>query len=337
MKLYAGIDLHSTNSVLAVVDADGKRLHRRRYSNDIESILKALASFKSDLGSVVIESTFNWYWLVDGLQDAGYRVQLAHPPGIDQYSGLKHGDDDSDAEHLANLARLGLVHEGFIFPREERALRDLLRQRLRFVQQSVTLLHSLQSLWCRMTGRTLSANDFRALEEAAIERTFPDPVVRAGALSRMRAWQALQLEVDATERCVLAHHSDRPGLALLKSAPGIGKVLGLTTLLETGPISRFASVGEYASYCRMVDSERLSNGKKKGQGNRKSGNRFLCWAYIEAAHYALRYEPIRAWYQRKLAKSNLVKARKAVAHKIARGCFHVLRERTPFDIGRAFG
>jgi hypothetical protein len=80
-----------------------------------------------------------------------------------------------------------------------------------------------------------------------------------------------------------------------------------------------------------------SNGKKKGEGNRKCGNRLLCWAYIEAAHHALRDEPVRVWYQRKLAKSNLVKARKAVAHKIARGCYHVLRERTPFDIQRAFG
>lgn len=336
MSIYAGIDLHSTNSVVAVINQDGKRLHRRRYSNDIQDILGSLEPFKGELQSVVVESTFNWYWLVDGLQDAGHRVQLAHPPGIEQYSGLKHGDDDSDAEHLANLARLGLVHEGFIFPREERALRDLLRQRLRFVQQSVALLHSIQSLWCRMTGKTLSANDFRALEIDAIERTFPDLIVRAGAMARVRAWQALQDEVEATERCVLEHQLDRPGLALLKTAPGIGKILGLTALLETGPITRFPDVGDYASYCRMVDSVRLSNGKKKGQGNRKCGNRFLCWAYIEAAHHALRHEPIRVWYQRKLAKSNLVKARKAVAHKLARGCYHVLREREPFDITRAF-
>lgn len=96
-----------------------------------------------DLSSVVVESAFSCtgWWMACRMRA---RVQLAHPPGIDQYSGLKHGDDDSDAEHLVNLARLSLVHEGFIFPREERALRDLLRQRLHFVQQSVTLLHSIQ-------------------------------------------------------------------------------------------------------------------------------------------------------------------------------------------------
>lgn len=337
MALYAAIDLHSTNGVLAIIDQDGKRLHRRRYDNDIGRVLSALEPYRDDLEGVVVESTFNWYWLVDGLQDAGHQVRLAHPPGIDQYSGLKHGDDNSDAEHLANLARLGLLHEGFIFPREDRALRDLLRQRMRLVQQSVKLLHSIQSLWCRMTGKTLSANAFRALEPAVIEKAFPDPTVRVGALSRIRAWKVLQEEVERAERWVLDHQPDRPGLALLKSAPGIGKVLGLTALLETGPITRFADVGHYASYCRMVDSVRLSNGRKKGQGNRKSGNRFLCWAYMEAAHYALRHEPVRVWYQRKLAKSNLVKARKAVAHKIARGCYHVLRDREAFDITRAFG
>lgn len=336
MSMYAGIDLHSTNSVVAVIDQSGKRLHRRRYPNDLPRILKSLEPYKGELDCVVVESTYNWYWLVDGLQDAGHRVRLAHPPGIQQYSGLKHADDDSDAVHLAELARLGLVHEGFILAREERALRDLLRQRLRFVQQSVTLLHSIQSLCCRVTGKTLSANAFRALKMPEIERMFHDPIVRIGALARIRAWQALQDEVDTTTRAVLDHQVDRPGLILLKSAPGIGRVLGLTALLETGPISRFASVGDYASYCRMVDSVRLSNGKKKGQGNRKCGNRYLCWTYIEAAHFALRHEPVRRWYQRKLAKSNLVKARKAVAHKIARGCYHVLSERKPFDMQRAF-
>jgi transposase len=254
MSIYAGIDLHSTNSVVAVIDQSGKRLHRRRYPNDLPGILKSLEPYKGELDSVVVESTFNWYWLVDGLQDAGHRVQLAHPPGIEQYSGLKHGDDDSDAMHLAELARLGLVHEGFIFPRHERALRDLLRQRLRFVQQSVTLLHSIQSLCCRMTGKTLSANAFRALETAEIERTFSDPIVRVGALARIRAWQALQDEVEGVTRAVLDRQPDRPGLELLKSAPGIGRILGLTVLLETGPITRFASVGDYASYCRMVES-----------------------------------------------------------------------------------
>ncbi len=124
----------------------------------------------------------------------------------------------------------------------------------------------------------------------------------------------------------------------LKSAPGIGDILGPTILLETGPIERFASVGDYASYCRMVDSKRLSNGKKKGEGNRKCGNAYLALAYIEAANFAIRYhEPVRRWYDRKASKRHRIVALKAVAHKIARGCYHALRDQVPFDIKRAFG
>jgi transposase len=337
MSTYAAIDLHSTNSVLAILDADGQCLRRGRLPNDLARICEALAPYRDSLDSVVVESTYNWYWLVDGLQAAGYRVRLAHVTAIEQYSGLKHGDDDSDAEHLANLTRLGILPEGYIYPRDERALRDLLRLRLRMVQHAVRLLHSMQTMWCRSTGELLSAGAFRKLDAEQLARRFPEANLQFGACARLHAWQVLQEQAESIESWGCKVIPDRPGLRLLKSTPGIGDVLGLTILLETGPIERFARVGHYVSYCRMVDSVRLSNGKRKGQGNRRSGNRQLAWAYAEAAHYALQYAPVRAWYQRKRAKVHPMVAYKAVAHKIARGCYFVLRDRQPFDLTRAFG
>jgi len=124
----------------------------------------------------------------------------------------------------------------------------------------------------------------------------------------------------------------------LITIPGIGDVLGLTILLETGTIERFPDAGHYASYARCVKSEKLSNGKYKGQGNRKNGNRYLAWAFMEAAHFATIWEPgIKRFYQRKLAKSHLMVAKKAVANKLARACYHMLKEHTKFDVTRAFG
>lgn len=337
MSLYAAIDLHSNNCLLGVIDQDGRTLLKRRFPNQLGVIAGALAPFQSELDSVAVESTYNWYWLVDGLQEEGFHVRLVHPPAVGQYDGLKHGDDDSDALHLAELNRLGILPEGYIYPRADRPLRDLLRQRLRFVQYSVKLLHSMQSLWGRVTGTTLSANAFRQLRATQLRETFPDPSVMLGVVARIRAWRMLQAQVSEIERWVKDLVPDRSGLVLIKSAPGIGDVLGLTALMETGPIERFPRVGDYSSYCRLVESVRRSNGKTKGHGNRKSGNKFLAWAYIEAAHYALRHEPVRRWYQRKAAKAHQIVAIKAVAHKLARGCYHVLRERVPFDTGRAFG
>jgi transposase len=123
------------------------------------------------------------------------------------------------------------------------------------------------------------------------------------------------------------------------TVPGIGPVLARTILLETGPIERFAHAGNYASYCRAVRSEHTSNDHKKGAGNSKSGNKYLAWAYVEAATYAARFSPeLRAWFQRKQARSGKrVVAIKALACKLAKACYFILRDKTDFEVKRLLG
>lgn len=338
MSLYAAIDLHSTNSVLAILDEEGQAVFQRRYPNELTKIVQALAPYRSQLTSVAVESTYNWYWLVDGLMDHDYGVRLVHTTAVPQYSGLKHGDDVTDAMHLAQLMRLGILPEAFIYPRALRPLRDLLRRRASLVHQSVQLLLSIQSTYARHVGQCLSSDMVRQGSVEALRAAFPDPTVCYGVLTQYWHWVALQEDIQAMEDWALHALADPARLERLRSVPGIGPVLGLTIQLETGPIERFDSVGDYASYSRMVESKRLTNGKCKGHGNRKSGNRYLCWAYIEAAHHAVRWsEPIRRWYTRKAARKPKVVAIKAVAHKLARACYHMMRQNIPFDVARAFG
>lgn len=124
---------------------------------------------------------------------------------------------------------------------------------------------------------------------------------------------------------------------LLNSVPGIGRTLASVILLETGPIERFKDVGNFASYARCVNSEYTSNGKKKGKGNMKNGNKYLAWGFVEAANIARRYDDqTRRFYERKKAKTNTVVATKALAHKLARACHHMLKEDKPFDGTRCF-
>jgi transposase len=269
MSLYAAIDLHSSNSVLAVMNGDGKSLLQCRHPNDLSRILEDLAPFRDELVGVAVESTYNWYWLVDGLMDQGYTVHLVNTAAIPQYDGLKHGDDHSDALHLAQLMRLGLLPEGYIYPREQRATRDLLRRRFALVRQAVRVMLSIQSSFSRCTGKQLSGNALRQLTPAQLEGLFPELTTRFGILIQFKLWLTLQDQITALEHWVRKDllHPDR--LSYLQSVPGIGPILSMTILLESGAIERFASVGDYASYCRMVESVRLSNGKRKGQGNRK--------------------------------------------------------------------
>ncbi len=118
MPYYCGIDLHSTNSVVVVIDEADRVAFKKRLRNELRLIVDALAPFREALAGVVVESTYNWYWLVDGLMDAGFKVHLANPAAIHQYSGLKHTDDEDDAAWLAHLLRLGILAEGYIYPRE---------------------------------------------------------------------------------------------------------------------------------------------------------------------------------------------------------------------------
>jgi transposase len=126
--LYAGSDLHGNNTLLGLIDGQGRRVFNKKLPNDPRLIREVLEPFKGEIVGIVVESTYNWYWMVDALMDEGYKVHLANPAAIQQYSGLKHADDKHDAFWLAEMLRLGILPEGYIYPKEERPVRDLLRK-----------------------------------------------------------------------------------------------------------------------------------------------------------------------------------------------------------------
>jgi len=338
MKLYAGIDLHSNNSVVSVIDEADQVVFEKRLPNELERIVLALAAFRDALVGIVVESTFNWYWLVDGLMAAGFRVHLANPAAIVQYEGLKHSGDEHDARWLAHLLRLKILREGYIYPKAARGVRDLMRRRMQLVQTRSTQLLAMQTQLMRSTGRSLSSAQLKGAQAAALLPGLVDePNVVSALQANLAVAQALSAEIERLEREIVSQVKLAAQFEPLLSVPGIGKILGLCIMLETGEIARFAKVGNFASYARCVDSERLSNGKKKGEGNAKCGNRYLAWAFVEAAHFAVRYNGrIQRFYQRKAAKTNQMVAIKAVAHKLARAAYHVMRTCEPFEEERAF-
>jgi len=336
MTLYCGIDLHSNNSVVAVLDDNDRTVFEKRLPNDLETITEVLCIYQSELAACVVESTYNWYWLVDGLMAAGFPVQLAHTSALPEYSGLKYSNDFSDARQLAHLLRLGLLPTGYIYPKKERALRDLLRRRLLLVRQR-TLHHvSLQSLIARHSGQRLSAHQIKTLTSEQIAEYLQGHALLGGEITHQaRCW--LDRAVRRIERELQQQIKPREDYQLLQSIPGIGPVLGTTIVLETGTIERFASPGNYASYARCVKSEKISNGKRKGQGNKKNGNKYLAWAFMEAGHYSAIWNPrIKRYYQRKKARGHILVAKKAVANKLARACYHMLKRGEEFDVTRAF-
>jgi transposase len=274
---------------------------------------------------------------VDGLVEQGYPVHLANTLAIQQYNGIKHTNDETDARFLAHLLRLGILPTGFIYPRAMRQVRDVLRRRLLVVKQSTAQLLSLQSLIARHTGKRLASFKVKQLRTEALKAYLTDSASLFQAQQSLHLWQQLRQQITAIEDFVLSR-CDEGDYTVLTSTPGIGKILGMTILLETGPIERFAAVGNYSSYARCVPASKISNGKLKGRGNARNGNRYLAMAFVEAAHYATIRDPaIKRYYQRKCKKVPVMVAKKAVANKLTRACYHMLKENQPFDINKAFG
>ncbi len=336
MKIYGGIDLHSTNSYIVLLDEAGKILYNKRLPNDIQLILHELKPF-NEIASLVVESTYNWYWLVDKLMDEGYSVKLANPNAIQQYNGIKRTDDKSDARWLAELNRLDILNTGYIYPKATRSVRDLLRKRGQLVRHRTTHLLSLQAMIERHTSTRLSGNKVKQLTQESLHEYFKNEDNLLAAQSNLTIMQCLGDQLKMIEKAVKAKARLNPAYKRLLMIDGIGEILALTIMLETGEISRFAQVGNYASYCRCVDSERSSNGKKKGVNNKKNGNKYLCRAYIEAANFAIRFnKETKRYYQRKASKKNHIVAIKTIAHKLARACYYVIRDGVEFDVNKLF-
>ena len=334
MALYCGIDLHSNNHVIVVIDEEDRRILERRLGNDLGLTLNALEPYRNELVGVAVESTFNWYWLVDGLQEAGYPMRLVNTTAVQQYAGLKYTDDRYDAYWLAHLMRLGILPTGYIYPKEQRGIRDLLRRRMQLVQAASQQLISLQSQIWRHTGERISSS---RLKQADFVVELPGAAQKLAAQSTLQVYRAIQDQLALLESVLLRAVKRRPDYQVLTTIPGVGAILGMTIVLETGDIRRFPEVGNYASYCRCVKSEKLSNGKKKGEGNAKSGNKYLSWAFSEAAHFAVRYEPLaKRFFDRKQRKTNGIVAIRSVAHKLARACYYMLRDQVAFDAHKLF-
>ncbi len=338
MELYAGIDLHSTSNYLGIIDEEDKRVFKKKLPNDLNTILQVLEPFKENLSGVAVESTFNWYWLIDGLMDNGYKMHLANPSAFQQYKGLKHTDDKWDSFWLAHMLRLGILPEGYIYSKEDRPIRDLLRRRIMLVQHRTAHLLSLQSMISRNIGIHISGNQIKKLKEVDAKELFDDPYLVMAAQNSISVMGFLTERIMVIEKAITSKIKVRDEFEALQTIPGVGKILALTIMLEVGDINRFPEVGDYSSYCRCVKSVRFSNGKKKGKGNEKNGNKFLAWAYIETANFAKRYcKYAKKFYQRKEAKTNGLVAIKALSNKMARASYFIMRDQVEYDPGKLFG
>ena len=176
----------------------------------------------------------------------------------------------------------------------------------------------------------MKSDEVKKLDETHVRMLFPEEHLFLAVNASVAVMGGLAREIDRIEKTILAQAKLKEEFHGLLTLPGVGNILALTIMLEVGDINRFAQVGNYSSYCRCVRSISSSNGKIKGQGNRKNGNKYLSWVYGEASHIAKRY------YRRKAAKANEAVAIKAISNKLARASYYIMRDKVPYDEAKLF-
>ena len=232
---YSGIDLHSNNSVVTVTDEEDRVVTEKRLPNDLAKILGLLMPWREELAGVVVESTFNWYWLVDGLQAAGFKVHLANTTAIRKYEGLKHSGDETDARHLAHLLRLGILPTGTILAPAQRAVRDLGRKRMQLVRSRTTHILAVENITARQHGARISSNQVKRLTAETVDQMALPEEVALAIKTNVAVIMTLSAQIDLLEKRLQEKIGERAEYGLLTSVPGIGQVLALSLIHISEP------------------------------------------------------------------------------------------------------
>ena len=341
MNFYCGIDLSARDSHLCVIDEKLKALVDVKVKNDLARIVKLLEPYKPTM-KIVVESTFNWYWLVDGLRAEGFQVCLAHTLGLSMITGAKVKTDRRDAFSLAKLLLAGVIPEAYIYPPETRPVRDLLRQRSRLVRKRAEEYGGLRRLLLREGIMQSSRNEIKLTDEADLERWFTEPLLQVSARQELERIRLYAEQIKRLEELLLERTKGDSSFQRLQGVCGIGQTLALTILYEVGEITRFASVRQFCSYCRVVPGVAQSGAVTRRGRASKQGNHYLKWAFSQAAVHAVRcYPKARRAFERQLARhrgsGRKMIAYNIIAHRIAQSVFYVLRDGVEFREELLFG
>lgn len=337
-KYYCGIDLHATMMYVCITDESGTVLLHKNLRTNPQEFTRVIEPYTEDL-AVAVECVFVWYWIADLCARLGVTFVLGHALYMKAIHGGKVKNDRIDSKKIAGLLRSGMLPQAYAYPKRMRSTRDLLRRRLYLVRRHAELQAHIQNTRHQYNMPAFSKQISRACNRIGIADIFDDPMVAASVEVDSNLLDALHEQILFIERQIVQQVRDHAPVAvqLLRTIPGVGKILALTILYEIGDIARFPRVGNFISYARLVKCAHESAGKSFSGKNAKIGNAHLKWAFSEAAVLFLRGNPqAKAWHQKLISKYGKAKALSVIAQKLGRTAYIILKRSTPFDRVRFF-
>jgi transposase len=339
-RFYCGVDLHARTLSLCVLDAAGQTVLARTVAASPDAFLQAVAPFRDGL-AVACECMFAWYWLADLCQEEGIPFVLGHALYMKAIHGGKAKTDKLDAHKIAVLLRGGMLPQAYAYPKGMRETRDLLRRRTFLVRRRAEALVHLTNTNSQYNLPPFPKKLAYAANRAALDlpARFADPSARRNVELDLALVEAYDAQIGAVELYLTrtAKVDDPQAYHRLLSVPGVGKILALILLYEIHDVGRFPEAGQFLSYARLVRCAHESAGKKQGTGGNKIGNAHLKWAFSEAACLFLREsDQAKRWLARRERKHGKARALGALAARLGRAVYHLLRKQEVFDGTRFF-
>jgi transposase len=335
-RFYCGIDLHARSMYVCVLDQAGETAVHRKIPTEPTPLLRLLKPYRRDV-AVAVECMFCWYWVADLCAEQGLPFILGHALYMKAIHGGKTKNDRIDSYKIAALLRGGNLPMAYVYPREMRATRDVLRRRMRFVRRRGGLYSHIHNTITQHNLEPFEKRIDKKSNRGELLEHFEDEDVQMSMAANMTLLDTYDETINELELFLesRAKVHNASAFYLLRTIPGIGKILALTILYEIHEISRFPTVGQFLSYGRLVAGSHESAGKKKGSHGRKMGNAYLKWAFSEAAALYLRGNPQGQKHFRKLEKKyGKGKAMTLLSIKLGRAAYFMLRRRAPFDAER---
>jgi len=330
---YCGIDLHARMLYVCILDSQGETVVHKNIKANPEALLRLITPYQDNI-VIGVECMFSWYWVADLCREKGITFILGHALYMRAIHGGKAKNDKIDSHKIATLMRGGMFPEAYVYPSEMRGTRDLMRRRMHLMRKRSELLAHVHNTNSQYNLPEIKKNLRYAFNREGVADRFNDPSVSKSIDLDLNLIDFYDKQLSKVEWHIQQHavDCDQHSLILLRTVPGIGKILSLVILYEIHTIERFPSVQNFASYSRLIKCKRESAGKSYGTAGAKIGNAYLKWAFSEAAVLFLRKNPdAQEWLKKKTNQHNKARALTILAHKIGRAVYFMLKRHTIFN------
>jgi transposase len=285
MEQFIGCDAHKKFSLFIAMNEEGVYGKAIRVGHERERMRAFLADLPAG-SPIALETSGSYYWLVEEMERAGHRPQLAHALTAKRRMEGRHKTDERDARGLAMLLRNGTLPRVWIPPAELRDQREMLRLRMSLVESRSQAKNRIHGALLRYNVELKAKDIYTAggRKELAGQLAELPEWTRQSVLRQLETVDYLEMQIEACEQSLetmLAPNAERD---LLRSLPGVGKILSAVIALEIGDIARFGSAQNLVSYAGLVPAARESAGKKRKGKCPADCNTYLKWAFVEAAN-----------------------------------------------------